>query len=153
MVGSGKGIKNAFPMRNGKTITHSVRHKVAKVPRFSNATYNKMAKAGGNVRFSKSAYSEAHRLTCDLIREASRKVCDHVAFNKRQTIMVEDIEHIFPEIFGEILDVSSHFKKRKNASLGHINIIQRTKLKTEADLKKRKKRARPSDSLDTSNNI
>lgn len=153
-------------MRNGKTVSHSVRRKTTRKPQFSKATHQKIAKYAfqknikpeledqdvSDIRFSKKAYVEAHKYIDDCMTYAARQLCDHVTFNGRQTVMTEDIKHVFPEIFGNILDVSSQYKKRKNADVGPINIIQRNNLKNIRDLKNRKKRKRSPESSELSSN-
>lgn len=136
---NGRGGKNPFRTRNGKTIT-ARRLKQEKKPGFSNATINKLSKAVGNTRIAKSSYEPAQELILDKLFLGVRRVSSHVKHNGRKTIMVEDINHIFSDIFGPIIDISSGTKKRKQSDTSNLNVIQRTNLRELEERRKKRKR-------------
>lgn len=102
-----KGMKGKAP--------HRVRTFTKKKLGFSRATFNNIAKSVGNKRFAQKSYAPAEKLIDDLLGAFTRELRSHVLLNGRQTIMVEDVDHICPKYFGTALDVTSRFKKRKRS--------------------------------------
>lgn len=124
---------------------HRIRTFTKRKPGFSRATFNNIAKCVGNERFAQKSYAPAEKLIDDLLGSLARELRSHVLLNGRQTIMVDDVDHICPKYFGAALDVTSTLKKRKRIETSQ-NSSQLVDKKEDSP----KKRKRTEDTEETS---